>query len=59
MHGDFVGWRNRRAVFGQNLEVTFDGLPCHGDGIVQVVTGREAPRNIRHFNAPGVCVIAH
>ncbi|MNN81817.1 hypothetical protein D3C81_1986790 [compost metagenome] len=58
MVGHLVGWRNRRTVLGQDLEVPLDGFTRHGDGIVQVITGREAPRNIRHFHAPGVLVIA-
>lgn len=59
MQGDGVGWRNCRTVLGQNLEVPLNGLAGHRHGVVQIVACGEATGNIRHFNTPGVLVIAH
>jgi hypothetical protein len=39
--------------------MTFDGFASHGDGIVQILSGGKASRNVRDFYTPGVMVIAN
>src|SRR5450830_1903623 len=54
MQRDLLRTRNWRAVFGEDLEMPFDGFSRHCHGVVQVVAGRVATGNIRDFHAPGM-----
>ncbi|MCY1187124.1 hypothetical protein D9M73_280670 [compost metagenome] len=59
MQGHFVGGRNGRTVFCQNLEMTFNGFAGHRHRVIQIFPGGKAARNIGDFNAPGVLVVVH
>ncbi|MCY1463955.1 hypothetical protein D9M71_819200 [compost metagenome] len=59
MQSHFISGRNWRAVFGQNLEMTFNGFTGHGHRVIQIFPGGKAPRNVGYFHAPGVLVVAH